>query len=72
MTKLTLSSTSQMAKQKIMAKNEYEPLPLRVPLQVRLDFEELVLMDPDENGNCRVDYLQVNCVFLENLLRQST
>jgi len=28
--------------------------------QVRLDFEELVLMDPDETGNCRVDYLQLS------------
>ena len=28
-------------------------------MQVRLDFEDLNLMDPDETGNCRVDYLQV-------------
>ncbi|XP_023335615.1 uncharacterized protein LOC111706897 [Eurytemora carolleeae] len=28
--------------------------------QVRLDLEELVLMDPDESGNCRIDYLQLS------------
>jgi hypothetical protein len=27
--------------------------------QVRLDFEQVVLQDPDVLGNCRVDYLQV-------------
>ena len=31
-------------------------------MKVRLDFEELELMDPDSSGNCRVDYLQVNII----------
>ena len=27
--------------------------------QVRLDLESFTLVDPDETGNCRTDYMQV-------------